>query len=46
MVDGSEIDNMVMYVTEEILHRSKKFISRDDEDVVSAHSITSNFPVL
>ena len=37
MVDGSEIDNMVMYVTEEILHRSEKFISRDDEDGVIAH---------
>ena len=37
MVDGSEIDNMVMYVTEEILHRTEKFISRDREDGVIAH---------
>ena len=28
---------MVMYVTEEILYRHEKFISRDDEDGVIAH---------
>ena len=31
-VDGSDIYNMVMYVTEEILYRTEKIISRDDED--------------
>ena len=37
MVDGVEIYNMVLYVTEEILFRKEKFISRDDEDGVIAH---------
>ena len=36
-VDGSDIYNMVMYVTEEILYRTEKIISRDDEDGVIAH---------
>ena len=30
-VDSLEIDNMVMYVTEELLYRDEKFISREDE---------------
>ena len=37
MEDGAEIDNMVMHVTEEILDRSEKFISRGSEDGVIAH---------
>ena len=37
MVDGKQIYHMVMYVTEEILYRKEKFISRDDEDGVIAH---------
>ena len=37
MVDGVEIYNMVMYVTEEILYHPEKFIFRDDEDGVIAH---------
>ena len=37
MVDGKEIYHMVMYVTEEILYPSEKFVSRDDEDGVIAH---------
>ena len=37
MIDGKEIYNMVMYVTEEILYRKEKFVSRDDEDGVIAH---------
>ena len=30
MVDGKEIYNMVMHVTEEVLYRKEKFVSRDD----------------
>ena len=37
MVDGLEIDNMVMYVTEELLYRDEKFISREDDDGIIAH---------
>ena len=37
MVDGLEIDNMVMYVTEELLYRDEKFISREDDDGTIAH---------
>ena len=37
MVDGEEIHHMVMHVTEEVLYRDEKFISRDDEDGVIAH---------
>ena len=37
MVDGKQIYHMVMYVTEEILYRKEKFVSRDDEDGVIAH---------
>ena len=36
-VDGSDIYNMVMYMTEEILYHSEKFILRDDDDGVIAH---------
>ena len=36
-VDESDTKHMVMYVTEEILYRAEKFISRDDEDGVIAH---------
>ena len=32
LVDGLEIDNIVMYVTEELLYRNEKFISREDDD--------------
>ena len=34
---GLEIDNMVMYVTEEPLYRDEKFISREDDDGIIAH---------
>ena len=37
MVDGIEIDNMVMYVTEEVLYRDEKFILREDDDGIIAH---------
>ena len=37
LVDGLEIDSMVMYVTEEILFRDEKFIVREDDDGVIAH---------
>ena len=37
MVDGEEIHHIVMHVTEEILCRDEKFISRDDDDGVIAH---------
>ena len=37
LVDGLEINNMVMYVTEELLHRDEKFISREEDDGVIAH---------
>ena len=37
MVDGLEIFNMVMYVTEEVLYCKEKFVSRNDEDGVIAH---------
>ena len=37
MVDGEEIHHIVMHVTEEIIYRDEKFISRDDEDGVIAH---------
>ena len=37
LVDGIEVDNMVMYVTEEILFRDEKFIVREDDDGVIAH---------
>ena len=37
LIDGKEIHHMVMYVTEEILYRNEKFVSRDDEDGVIAH---------
>ena len=37
LVDGIEVDNMVMYVTEELLFRDEKFISREDDDGVIAH---------
>ena len=36
-VDGIEVDNMVMYVTEELLHHDEKFISREDDDGIIAH---------
>ena len=36
-VDGADIYNMVMYVTEEILYYIENIISRDDEDGVIAH---------
>ena len=34
---GLEIDNIVMYVTEELLYRDKKFISMEDDDGIIAH---------
>ena len=37
LVDGVLVDNMVMYVTEEILFRDEKFILREDDDGVIAH---------
>ena len=37
LVDGLEINNMVMYVTEEILFKDEKFISREEDDGVIAH---------
>ena len=37
MVDGEEIHHTVMHVTEEILFRDEKFISREDDDRVIAH---------
>ena len=37
LIDGKEIYHMVMYITEEILYRSEKFISREDEDGIIAH---------
>ena len=36
LVDGLEIDNMVMYVTEELLYHDEKFISREDDDGIIA----------
>ena len=35
-IDGVEVYNMVMYVTEEILYRDEKFISREDDDGIIA----------
>ena len=37
LVDGVDVDNMVMYVTEEILFRDEKLILREDDDGVIAH---------
>ena len=37
LVDGLEIHNMVMYVTEELLYRDEKFISREEDDGIIAH---------
>ena len=37
VVDGLEIHNMVMYVTEELLFRDEKFISREEDDGIIAH---------
>ena len=37
LVDGIEVDNMVMYVTVELLFRDEKFISREDDHGVIAH---------
>ena len=36
-MDGLQIDNMVMYVTEELLYRDEKFIFREDDDGTIAH---------
>ena len=36
-VHGVEVDNMVIYVTGELLYRDKKFISREDDDGIIAH---------
>ena len=36
-IDGKVIHHMVMYVTEEILYRDEKFVTREDEDGVIAH---------
>ena len=35
-VDGIDVDQMVMYVTEELLYRDEKFISREDDDGIIA----------
>ena len=35
-VDGVEVYNMVMYITEEILYRDEKLISREDDDGIIA----------
>ena len=35
-VDGVDVDQMVMYVTEELLYRDEKFISREDNDGIIA----------
>ena len=47
LVDGIEVDNMVMYVTEELLFRDEKFISREDDDGVIAHynNVRLTFPI-
>ena len=37
LVDGLEINNMVMYVTEELLYRDEKIISREEDEGVIAH---------
>ena len=37
LVDGLEIDNMVMYVTEELLYGDEKFITRKEDDGIIAH---------
>ena len=37
LVDGLEIHNMVMYVTEELLYCDEKFISREDDNGIIAH---------
>ena len=36
-VDGIEVDNMAMYVTEELLYHDQKLISREDDDGIIAH---------
>ena len=36
-VDGLEIYNMVMHLTEELLYRDEKFITREDDDGIIAH---------
>ena len=35
-INGIEVYNMVMYVTEEILYQDEKFISREDDDSIIA----------
>ena len=37
LVDGIEVDNMVMHVTEELLYRDEKFISMEDDGGIIAH---------
>ena len=36
-VDREDINHIVMHVTEEVLFRDEKFISREDDDGVMAH---------
>ena len=35
-VDGVDVDHMVMYITEELLFRDEKLISREDDDGIIA----------
>ena len=37
LVNALEIDNMVMYVTKELLYHDEKFISREEGDGIIAH---------
>ena len=36
-MDGLEVDNMVMYVTQELLYWNEKFITREEDDGIIAH---------
>ena len=46
LVDGLEVDNMVMYVTEELLYRDEKFITRKTMAELLHITIMSGLPAL